>query len=503
VRALVVNGAEIVLNPARETHDEHWRMRMQARAARAYENVALVATASPRTLTLDGDTVTLPAASQWADNWGQITSSQGDESFLTITPDIESLRQRRGETRANFPAIVRMNIYAPSLQAKRPRPGKAPETREDWQALAAERIRAQAPPPRDDVELRYDVALCQHVVHQSSKPEQLIPNRQRNLDDVLELAQRVARAPATRLVLLPEFFISGPVSPLGNRLGHLAEQIGVQMDGPEIAQLADFARANKTFMAGGVFEYDPEWPNRFFNTAFILDDAGKLILRYRKIHCGDVMGFLPDTTPGSVYTAFVERYGYESLFPVVDTVLGRLAANICFDMNFPETHRELVRRGAEVILHPTSEPHNRGRRGWDIGRHVRAFENTAYVLSAGHGGEWVGGYPAESTRARGYSKIVNFDGTLQAVVDTAGRSPLSGNIDLAALRRARAQAHANLALWDDPISYAHEYATSPRGIPNDVWTEDPFGNPYAGGREIQRVVAAYIEHGIFVAPSGS
>ncbi len=181
-------------------------------------------------------------------------------------------------------------------------------------------------------------------------------------------------------------------------------------------------------------------------------------------------------------------------------MLGRLSATICFDMNFPETYRELARRGAEVILHPTSEPHNRGRQGWDIGRHVRAYENTAYVLSAGHGGEWVGEPARQSTRARGYSKVVNFDGSLQAVVDTAGRVPLPGTIDLAALRHARAQAHSNLLVWDDPVTYASQYAMTPRGIPNDVWTDDPFGNPYLGGRQISRVVEAYNRDGIFTPP---
>ncbi len=501
VRALVVNGAELILNPACELRDELTDMRQQARAARAYENLALVATASPRQLTCRGTTVQLPAASQLADNWGHVIRAGAGESFLAVDPDIQALRRRRQETRANFPAIVRMNLYARSLAEHAGALKAAPRTRAGWQELGAARLAEQTPPPRADTELCYEVALCQHVVHQSSKPEQLKPNRQRNLDDALELAQRVARAPSMRLIVLPEFFLTGPVSPLGNRLGHLATDIGVQLDGPEIAQVADFAKAHRVFMAGGVFEYDPQWPNRFFNTAFILDDRGELILRYRKIHCGDVMGFLPDTTPGSVFSAFVERYGYESLYPVVDTVLGRLAATICFDMNFPETYRELARRGAEVILHPTSEPHNRGRRGWDIGRHVRAFENTAYVLSAGHGGEWVGDNAPESTRARGYSKIVNFDGSLQAVVDTAGRAPLAGNIDLAALRRARAQTHHNLLLWDDPVVYAQQYGATPRGIPNDVWTDDPFDNPYADGRQIRAVVDAYGQAGIFTPPA--
>jgi predicted amidohydrolase len=302
-------------------------------------------------------------------------------------------------------------------------------------------------------------------------------------------------------VVFPEFFLTGGASPLGSRSAHIAHLIGITFPGPEADKLAKFAQDTKSYVAGGVFEFDPDWPGRFFNTAFIFDDSGNLIHRYRKIHCADVFGMLPDATPGSVYDQYVQKYGYEYLFPVADTPIGKLATKICFDMNFPETSRAFVARGAEVIIHPTSEPHNIRRRAWDMGRHTRAFENTAYVITAGHGGEYGARSNGQLTfMNRGFSKVVNFDGTLQTVADGPGAVPLQGSIDLKALRHARQNPKANLAMWDDSVVYEALY-NSGRGLPNNLWAGDPAVNPYEKMVQLRAVIGAYNKDGVYVPPS--
>ena len=222
----------------------------------------------------------------------------------------------------------------------------------------------------------------------------------RNVDHALDLVGRFAAAPDTRLVVFPEFFLQG--SRLG-RLPQLFPVAGINLrSSPHIERLARFAQQHKVHLCGAVLEIDDDWPGHLFNTAFILDDRGELIHRYRKIQCADVFGFM-DTTPGSILDRYLERYGYEALFPVADTRLGRLATAICFDMNFPELHRALAQRGAEVLLHPTAEPHNIRRRAWENGRQVRAWENTMYIASAGLGGEyWEPGRRAVTVLARAF-----------------------------------------------------------------------------------------------------
>ena len=504
VRTMMVQGAEIILNPSRERSDRLFESRTVARTARAYENLVYLATASATTATLNGGAVFLPEATALYPPQGAALRVRGSESFTRAEISIESLRQRRMGVQLNFAGIVRMNLYAPGYEKEAGEATASPQTRADWITEGNRRAAAQAATPKPNEISSYSAMIGQHVVHQSHRLEELVEKRQANLDDAFDLIRNYgARAPNLKLIVYPEFFLTGPVSPLGHKLGHIADKIGVTFPGPEMDQVAAFAQEVDAYVIGGVFEYDPDWPQRFFNTAFIYSPSGDLIHRYRKIHCGDAMGFLPDTTPGSVYDQYVDKYGYEHLFPVADTPIGKLATTICFDNNFPETYRAMVRRGAEVILHPTSEPHGAHRMGWDSARRMRAFENVAYVISSGHGGEFfLPGRKYRSSRGRGYSKIVNFDGSIQAEADTSGAVPLGGQIDLVALRKARADLQANVALWDDAIVYADEYGKTPRGLPNNIWPDDPLGNPYFGGAEIKKVVDGYIRQGIFVAPNG-
>jgi predicted amidohydrolase len=498
-RAQTLAGAEIILNPSRELSDQHLVLRLRARRARSYENLVYVATSSPRCVSYGNELVNLPTATQVSDQWGKATAIAGQAASLAIELDLQGLRERRQETRTNFPAIVRTAVYEHELQRRKTAPSQA-TTAQAWQDEGKRRAPGILSPSIEN----YGIVLCQHVVHQSRTPAELIPNRARNVADALDLAGQLANAPNTKLVVLPEFFITGPVSPLGDQLAEHADKIGIQIPGPETAALGAFARHHGVYLAAGCFEYDPDWPERFFNTGFILDDRGELILKYRKIHCGDVMGFLPDTTPGSVFTDYVHQYGHDALFPVVDTPLGQLAVTICFDMNFPETYRALAHRGAEVIIHPTSEPHNRGRLGWELSRHARAFENLAYILSCGHGGEYFGADQTVPTaRARGYSRIVDFNGETQVVANGPGRVALPGTIELAALRRERAKPARNYLLWDDPASYQHYYHPDMgMGLANDLWRDDPRTNPYRRGAQIQTVIERYNKKGIFTLPTG-
>tara|TARA_B110000438_G_scaffold140486_1_gene135676 strand:- start:5026 stop:7023 length:1998 start_codon:yes stop_codon:yes gene_type:complete len=503
VRALVTSGAEVILNPSRERMDNLFDIRQKARQARSYENLTYVASASAASVTIGGATTKLPPATALSEFWGTQVRTAADESFIHADVDIETLRRRRQEPMGNLPAIVRMRLYAQGYAEAKSNAPPSPDTRDGWISEGRERVSASAQSERADKDRidRYDAVLGQVITQVALKPDDLPEYKQRNLENALYVVGPFSKSPGVKLVVLPEFFLTGAVSQLGSRSGHIADKIGISFPGPEADQIAKFAQDNNTYVAGGVFEYDPKWPKRFFNSAFIFDDNGELIHLYRKIHCADAFGRLPDTTPGSVYTEYVDRYGYDHLFPVADTPLGKLCTVICFDMNFGETHRAMVKRGAEVIIHPTSEPHNVRRRGWDITRHVRAFENTAYLLTAGHGGEFRGeglGFPG--SMQRGYSKVVNYDGSLQCIVDGPGAVPLVGSLDLKALRRARADIKTNLAAWDDAVVYAHKYAEE-RGLGNDLWADDPMGNPYEDAIQIKKVIDIYQRDKVYIPPA--
>ena len=70
----------------------------------------------------------------------------------------------------------------------------------------------------------------------------------------------------------------------------------------------------------------PEWPGRFFNIGFILDDRGELILTHYKT--SPLFPVEHSVCPHDVYDWWIERCGrtLDAFWPVVDTPLGRLAS---------------------------------------------------------------------------------------------------------------------------------------------------------------------------------
>ncbi len=76
-----------------------------------------------------------------------------------------------------------------------------------------------------------------------------------------------------------------------------------------------------------------------YNTTPVIDPAGNVVARYRKI-----FPFLP-------YERNIEPGAEFVVFDVPD--VGRFGISNCYDMWFPETTRSLCSLGAEVILHPT------------------------------------------------------------------------------------------------------------------------------------------------------
>lgn len=495
-------GAEIILNPASERQDTFFEVRQTARGARAYENIAAVLCASPSRADRGGASAErLPPASAVYDPVGPaIVQASSDETFLNAAIDAEQVRRRRTEVFGNFLCAVRTRLYAPGYKAESATPSAPRQSRVEWLREGQRRIEAQSAKAASKVHDRidrYDVVIGQFDL----KGPEHISQRDAVIDDnisrAIALTSGMARSPAVKLVVLPEFFMQGVLSV--RNLEYWLE-LGVTMDGPEMQRLKDFAKSHDVFVSGQCWEVDPEWPERYFNTAFIIDDQGELIHRYRKIHCADSFGTLNDTTPGNIYTAYVERYGYEGLFPVADTKIGKLATLICFDMNFAETARAFVKRGAEVLIHPTSEPYNARRQGWEMGRRARAYENQAYVITSAAGGQYTRlDEPSPSPAKRGHSKIVRPDGRLDVIVDGAGHVPVIGAVDLVTLRTLRAQARSNLAIWDDACVYADAYAAS-ECFPLDAWLETPMREPREGLVVAKQVMERFFETGVFTRP---
>lgn len=111
----------------------------------------------------------------------------------------------------------------------------------------------------------------------------------------------------------------------------------VDLPGEAEARLCDIARRHGLWLVpGSLFE---RRDGRIYNTTPVIDPQGRVVARFSKM-----FPFRPYEQGISAGTEFV-------VFDVPEA--GRFGISICYDMWFPETTRQMVALGAEVILHPT------------------------------------------------------------------------------------------------------------------------------------------------------
>lgn len=203
-----------------------------------------------------------------------------------------------------------------------------------------------------------------------------------------------------KLVVLPEYFLTG--FPMGESIAEWQEKGCVDVEGEVVDEIKKIAVDNNTFLSGNLYERDVHFPQLYFQASFIIDPKGELILRYRRLNSM----FAP--TPHDVLDEYIKVYGTDALFPVAKTEIGNLACIASEEILYPEIARCLAMKGAEVLLHSSSEVGSMMPTQKNIAKLARAFENMLYVVSANSAG--ITGYaiPAQSTD--GHSQIVNYEG---------------------------------------------------------------------------------------------
>lgn len=251
-------------------------------------------------------------------------------------------------------------------------------------------------------------------------------------ESVARIARQVRAARSflgqdVRLVVLPEYFLTG--YPLAESIPEWTDKAALAPDGPEFEALARIAQDNSIFLSGNAYEVDAAFPGLYFQASFVIDPSGTTVLRYRRL----VSMFAP--TPHDVWDRYLDRYGLDGVFPVAGTAIGRLAAVASEEILYPEIARAFALRGAEVLLHSTSEMGSPRLTPKDIAKRARALENLAYVVSANSGGFVDADLPTSS--AEGMSKIVDYLGEVRVEAGYGESVVACAEIDLAALRRYR------------------------------------------------------------------
>jgi deaminated glutathione amidase len=255
--------------------------------------------------------------------------------------------------------------------------------------------------------------------------------------------------PDVKLVVLPEYFLTG--YPMGDTTAGWREKAALEIDGPEYQALGRLAVEAGVYLAGNAYERDPHFPDLYFQCCFVLEPgAGRTVLRYRRL----VSLFGP--SPWDVWDRYLDAYGFEGVFPVAQTDIGKLAAIASEEVLYPELSRIHALRGAEVFLHSSSEFGSTMATPKDVAKRARAIDNLAYVVSANSGG--LHGTPIPANATDGLTKIVDFTGLVIAEAGW-GESFCAAEIDVSALRRYRARPGMPNLLARQPTGlYAQAFA---------------------------------------------
>jgi predicted amidohydrolase len=299
-----------------------------------------------------------------------------------------------------------------------------------------------------------------HAVNQASPTEArlIIQNTIQRLENQIAASLAFIGGDC-RLIVLPEYFLTG--FPMGESIEEWRKKGCLEMSGFEYEALGKIAQKYKIFLAGNAYELDPNFPGLYFQTCFIIDPSGSIILRYRRLNSM----FAP--TPHDVWDKYLECYGLEGVFPVAKTEIGNLAALASEEILYPEVARCLTMRGAEILLHPTSEVYSKNITPKDAAKISRSVENMVYVISANTAGIINSSIPAASVD--GGSKIIDYRGIVLAETGAGESMAAFADINITGLRSDRNRPGLNNLLSRQRFElYAESYSNSSFYPPNTM-----------------------------------
>lgn len=184
----------------------------------------------------------------------------------------------------------------------------------------------------------------------------------RNTDIILSNMERAAENKAD-ILLLPECFLTGYYLPVEN-------QEAMADDSESIRAVCAAARRLGIGVVATALTRGVRKPQ---NSAFVIDKAGTVLMKYSKVHTCD----------------FADEKCLESgdEFRVCDFDGVRLGVMICYDREYPESARILMLKGAEIILVPNDCESMRPR---VQALSTRAYENMTGIVMANPNGKNAG-----------------------------------------------------------------------------------------------------------------
>lgn len=189
-----------------------------------------------------------------------------------------------------------------------------------------------------------------------------------NLNKILCYIEKAAKKKAD-IIAFPEYMMFyTPSSQKPSEVAELAETI----DGNFVNEISKVAKKNHIQVIGTLYEKSKNIRNKVYDTAFLMNEQGKILSKYRKIHLYDALGFKES-----------KKMISGSMIPKpTKSKIGKIGMLICYDLRFPEISRVLTLSGSEILVIPSAWVQGEAKEEhWLALNKTRAIENGCYVIA--------------------------------------------------------------------------------------------------------------------------
>ena len=199
-------------------------------------------------------------------------------------------------------------------------------------------------------------------------------NQNKNIENSLIKIKEAAKKKA-KIICLPELFLCPYFCQSEN---HAKFKLAEKIPGRLSNIYCKLAKELSVVLMISLFE--KKTTGFYHNTSIVIDEKGKIISKYRKMHIPDDPGYYEKFyfTPGDL--------GFKS----TKTKYGKVGSLICWDQWFPEAARLTTLKGAEILFYPTAigwHPKEKKKFGksqldsWITMQKSHAIANGTYVVA--------------------------------------------------------------------------------------------------------------------------
>jgi predicted amidohydrolase len=280
---------------------------------------------------------------------------------------------------------------------------------------------------------RYRVAVLRAPVEIPVTAAALEATRRRNAEAMVAAIDAAMQGPGPkpRVLVFPVLqFTSARRAVSGVPMSAVAvDLVSGPLENTIFAPLVAACRRHQCYVATSTQEKVPQMPGVFFHTGFIVGPDG-LVLRSPKAQAQSApeVAYLRD-----IADDYRRIFGPDSVMPVADTPIGRLACFVEGEAEVLEASRLLSSKGAELILHTSMENDDTP---WLALKQAIGFQCHVFLLT-GATSRLLRADRAEPEWLGGSATIVGPDGRVLAAKGGREEGVAAADIDLAAIDAAR------------------------------------------------------------------